>query len=178
MHQLRTVSGWVVAIAVTIACGASNGTPGTAFPSGVVQSGWRTYTDPAYRFAISYPEAFDIVPEATPPANGVRKRIRFQDKQLLTGPIAELEPPRFTIEVFPTTGAVSLADWLRSVGRLSAGATVTPVALAGAREGVRVQLRQQLAPNEFYSFATSEYVYTLTPLGMYASDMLASFRLL
>jgi hypothetical protein len=178
MHHLRTVSVSVMAIAVTIACAASNDTPGITLPSGVVQPGWQTYTDAAYRFAVSYPEALDILPEATPVANGVRKRIRFQDKHLLSGPFAELEPPRFTIEVSATTGAMSLADWLRSVDRLSAGAIVTPVTLAGAREGVRVQLRQQLAPNEFYSFATSEYVYTLTPLGMYASDMLASFRLL
>jgi hypothetical protein len=177
MHKVRTVSVWVIAIIMTIVCRASNDS-GTTAPSSVVQSGWRTYTDAAYRFSVLYPEALGILPEPTPAKDGARKRIRFQDSQVMSGPLAELEPPRFTIEVFATTGAVSLVDWLRSVHRLPAGATMTPVTLAGAREGLRVQLRQQLAPNEFYSFATTEYVYMLTPLGMYAADMLTSFRLL
>jgi hypothetical protein len=64
-----------------------------------------------------------------------------------------------------------LADWLRSVAHLPAGAAITPMTVKGAREAVRVQQPQQLAPNDFYYFATTEY-------GQYVSDMLASFRLL
>jgi hypothetical protein len=146
-------------------------------PSGTVPAGWQTYTDATYRFAVAYPDEYGIIPEKTPPMGGAVERVRFQDKQLLSTDFADLEPARFTVEVFATKQS-SLTDWLRSINRLPAGATTTAVSLAGARKGIRVQTRQQLAPNDFYYFATNKYVYALTPLGMYSSAMLTSFRLL
>ncbi|HXN00156.1 MAG TPA: hypothetical protein VN982_16945 [Candidatus Dormibacteraeota bacterium] len=146
-------------------------------PSGTVPAGWQTYTDATYRFAVAYPDEYGIIPEKTPPMGGAVERVRFQDKQLLSTDFADLEPARFTVEVFAAKES-SLTDWLRSINRLPAGATTTAVSLAGARKGIRVQTRQQLAPNDFYYFATNKYVYALTPLGMYSSAMLTSFRLL
>jgi len=51
------------------------------------------------------------------------------------------------------------------------------MALAGAQEGLRVQQRQQLAPNDFYYFTNGNNVFALTPLGAHSAEILASFRL-
>jgi len=125
-----------------------------------------------------YPDDFGILPEPSSLPSGAIKRVRFQDKQILSGQFAELEPSRFTIEVFKPGPASSLTEWLRSRNRLPPDAVITTVSLNGAREGVRVQRRQQLAPNEFYYFATTDYVYALIPLAEYGTKMIASFRLL
>jgi hypothetical protein len=144
-------------------------------PKGLRPAGWLVFTDSSYRFEVAYPPAFAVVPENLP-TTGSLKRIRFQDREILATPLGQLEPARLTIEVFPAT-ATSLGDWLQSTGRLRAGAIVTRMPLAGASEGVRVQLQQQLAPNEFYYFSTNTYVYRLVPLGSHSAEMLASFRL-
>ena len=162
-------------IALTIACAASSEPQNPISPSGTVPAGWHVYTDATYGFAVAYPDEYGVIPEKTPPMGGVAERVRFQDKQLLSTDFTDLEPARFTVEVFAAKQS-SLTDWLRSMNRLPSGATTTAVSLAGAREGIRVQPRQQLAPNDFYYFARSEHVYALTPLGMYSSAMLASFR--
>jgi hypothetical protein len=168
-----------VGLALTIACAHSSESqnPSSPSPTGTVPADWQVYTDATHKFEVAYPPDYGIVPEKTPPTSGAVARVRFQDKSILSTDFAELEPPRFTVEVFPAQQS-SLMDWLRATNRLPVGASTTTVALAGAHEGIRVQQRQQLAPNEFYYFSTSGYVYAVTPLGMYSSTMLASFRLL
>jgi hypothetical protein len=168
-----------VGLALSVACARSSEmqNPGAPSPSGTVPAGWQVYTDATHKFEVAYPGEYGIVPEKTAPAGGAVSRVRFQDKSLLSTEFGELEPPRFAVEVFPAKQS-SLMDWLRSNNRLPAGATATTVAMAGAQEGLRVQQPQQLAPNEFYYFSTSGYVYAVTALGTHASTMLASFRLL
>lgn len=179
MPQLYNMHMVLLTFALTLVCCVSSGAQGTNSAPGGVPAGWHTYTDDTYRFALSYPDDLGILPERTAAQpGGALKRVRFQLKQILSGQFAELEPAQFTIEVFRATPAMPLADWLRSVAHLPAGAAITPMTVKGAREAVRVQQPQQLAPNDFYYFATTEYVYKLIPLGQYASDMLASFRLL
>jgi hypothetical protein len=165
----------VAAFTLTVAC--SNSMSGVTLPSGGVPPGWQTYSDETYRFAVGYPADLGILPETNVLSAGAVTRVRFQDARLFSTPFAELEPPRFTVEVFRIAAATSLKNWLTSGGRLPADATTTSVALGGAQEGMRVQLRQQLAPNEFYYFATTQFVYAVTPLASAAPDMLASFRL-
>ncbi len=135
------------------------------------------HTDSVHRFAISYPHDLGVQREATAPPSGALTRVRFQAKEILSSAFAEMEPPRLTVEVFTLKSGTSLTDWLRSVNRLPVGATTTRLTLAGASDGVRVQLRQQLAPNDFYYLAAGGLVYALTPVGD-SADMLASFRLL
>jgi hypothetical protein len=147
-------------------------------PSGAVPAGWHRYTDAKFGFEIAYPDEYGIVAERNPAPSGAVKRVRFQEKQLLSSEFVELEPPRFAVEVFVLSQQTPLASWLRSKGRLPADASITKVTLAGAREGIRVQLRQQLAPNDFFYFMSNKLVYLLTPLGSHAPAMLKSFHLL
>ncbi len=141
---------------------------------------WRMYDDKTYGFQIKYPRQFVILPEkgerGEAPAGRVH-RVRFQDKKVASWQTADLEPPQFMIEVFKADNAVSLRDWLESAQWIGQGDTVEPFEVKGAREGLRVRLMQQLAPNEFYYVATERYVFRLTPLGIHGPEMLASFRL-
>ena len=168
-----------LAAAATIACAAaSDGVESPISPAPAVPAGWQTYTNPLYGFAVSYPAEFGIVVETTPPPGGAAARVRFQVKELLTSAFVDREPARFTVEVFFGDQATTLAAWLRSNNRLPAGAVTSTFALAGAAEGLKVQQRQQLAPNEFYYFSSGRYIFAVTPLGEHSAGMLASFRLI
>jgi len=147
-------------------------------PSGTVPAGWLTYSDATFGFALAYPNEFGIVPESEPPPGGALRRVRFLEAEIVGGQFADLEPPRFTVAVFALGQSATLADWARSAGRLPRDATTTPVDLAGAREGLRIQLSLQMAPNDFFYFRTDQYVYALTPLGLHSAEMLDSFRLI
>jgi hypothetical protein len=147
-------------------------------PSGAVPAGWQTYADARHGFAVAYPAEFGIVPESAAPPGGALLRVRFLDRQLLGSQFADLEPPRFTVEVFPVGQSKTLSDWAKAAGRLPRDAATTTISLAGALEGLRIQQRQQLAPNEFFYFRTRQHVYALTPLGAHSAQMLDSFRLL
>jgi hypothetical protein len=102
--------------------------------------------------------------------------VRFQDRQLATSPFADREPARFRIDVFSWAQPTSLEAWLRSVGRLPADADVSSFSWIGAREAVAVRQRSALSPNEFFYFATSKWVYALTPTAD-GSTMLGTFVL-
>ena len=150
--------------------------------SPVIQmKGWQMHTDPTYGFAVEYPKGYVILKEGTlptptqPPAV---QRVRFQRKDIAAGQFADREPPVLTIHVFARSSGRSLRDWLDSFGLLPPGSEIATVQLPGAREGVRVALRQQLAPNEFLYFATDKYVYGLIPFGPEGANMLRSFRLI
>lgn len=150
--------------------------------SPVIQTkGWQMHTDSIYGFAIEYPKEYVILKEITlptPTQPAAVKRVRFQQKDIAAGQFSDLEPPMLTIQVFPRPSGRSLRDWLDSFGLLPPGSEIAAVQLPGAREGLRVALRQQLAPNEFLYFTTDQYVYGLIPLGPEGKKMLTSFRLI
>ena len=141
---------------------------------------WRMYEDKTYGFSIKYPRQFVILPEkgehGDAPVSRVH-RVRFQDRKVASWQTADLEPPQFMIEVFKTDGAAPLKDWLQSAQWIGQSDTIEPFEVEGARDGLRVRLMQQLAPNEFYYVATEKYVFRLTPLGPHGPEMLATFRL-
>ena len=180
-------AGWlshvIVASVVLASCDSEArqiGRPTGSSP--VIQTeGWQMHTDPTYGFAVGYPKDYVILKEVTlptptqPPAV---QRVRFQQKDIAAGQFADLEPPGFTIHVFTRSSGRSLRDWLDSFGLLPPGSEISAVRLAGASEGLRVALLQQLAPNEFIYFATDRYVYSLIPFGPESAKMLTSFRLI
>jgi hypothetical protein len=142
---------------------------------------WQMHNDPTYGFAIEYPKGYVILKEVTfptPTQPAAVQRVRFQQKDIAAGQFADREPPMLTIQVFQRPSGRSLRDWLNSFGLLPPGSEIAAIQLPGAREGVRVALRQQLAPNEFLYFATDQYVYGLIPFGPESEKMLASFRLI
>ncbi|TKB66938.1 MAG: hypothetical protein E8D52_14775 [Nitrospira sp.] len=183
LFRVRWLSHVIVASVVLANCeSAARQLDRPTGTSPVIQTkGWQMHTDPVYGFAIEYPKGYVILKEITLPTPNqpaAVQRVRFQQKHIAAGQFADLEPPMLTIQVFPIPSGRSLRDWLNSFGLLPPGSEITAVQLPGAREGVRVALRQQLAPNEFLYFATDQYVYGLIPLGPENEKMLASFRLI
>ena len=179
--------GWLsnvmVASVILASCdGAAGQIGGPKRPPPVSQpAGWLVHTDSTYGFAVGYPKDDVILKESTRPTPTqppTVQRLRFQQKDIAAGQFADLEPPRFTIHVFTRSSGRSLRDWLDSFGLLPPGSEISAVRLAGASEGLRVALRQQLAPNEFVYFATDKYVYSLIPFGPESAKMLTSFRLI
>ncbi len=142
---------------------------------------WQMHTDLVYGFGIDYPNGYVILKEITlptPTQPAAVQRVRFQRTDIAASQFADREPPMLTIQVFPRPSGRSLRDWLNSFGLLPPCSEITTAQLPGAREGVKVALRQQLAPNEFLYFATDQYVYGLIPFGPESTKMLTSFRLI
>ncbi|MDH4236077.1 MAG: hypothetical protein OEV17_02415 [Nitrospira sp.] len=151
--------------------------------STVVQAESREkHTDRTYGFTVKYyPKEYVLLTDdphqatTQPPAV---QRVHFQQKDIATGQVADHEPPGLTISVFERSPERSLREWLDSSGLLPPGSEISSVRLTGVKEGLRVTLRQQPAPNEFVYFATDQYVYGLIPVGAKGGKMLRSFRLL
>ncbi len=151
--------------------------------STVVQTeGREKYTDHTYGFTVKYyPKDYVLLTEGPlqtttrPPAV---QRVRFLRKDLAVGQFADHEPPGLTISMFERSPEGSLREWLDSCGLLPPGSEISSVRLTGVKEGLRVALRQQPAPNEFVYLATDQYVYGLIPFGAQGGKMQRSFRLL
>ncbi|MEQ1846940.1 MAG: hypothetical protein ABL983_15345 [Nitrospira sp.] len=140
------------------------------------------HTDHAYGFTVKYsPKDYVLLTEGliqTTTQPQAIQRVRFQRKDIVTGQVADHESPGLTISVFAQSPGRSLYDWLDSYGLLPPGSEISSVRLTGVKEGLRVTLRQQPAPNEFVYLATDQYVYGLVPYGAKGGKMLRSFRLL
>ena len=140
------------------------------------------HTDHAYGFTVKYsPKDYVLLTEGpiqTTTQPSAVQRVRFQRKDIAVGQVADHESPALTISVFAQSPGRSLYDWLDLYGLLPPGSEISSVRLTGVKEGVRVILRQQPAPNEFVYLATDQYVYGLVPYGAKGGKMLRSFRLL
>jgi hypothetical protein len=136
------------------------------------------HTDHTYGFTVKYyPKEYVLLtddPHQATTQPPTVQRVHFQRKDIA----ADQEPPGLTISVFERSPSPSLRDWLDSSGLLPPGSEVASVRLTGVKEGLRVTLRQQPAPNEFVYLATDQYVYGLTPFGAKGGKILRSFRLL
>jgi hypothetical protein len=155
----------------------------SAESSPVVQAESREkYADHTYGFTVKYyPKEYGLLTDGSiqaptqPPAV---QRVRFQRKDIASGQVADHEPPGLTVSVFEQSPGRSLREWLDSSGLLPPGSEISSVRLTGVKEGLRVTLRQQPAPNEFVYLANDQYVYALVPYGAKGGKMLRSFRLL
>jgi hypothetical protein len=140
------------------------------------------HTDHAHGFTVKYyPTEYVLLmddPHQATTQPATVHRVHFQRKDIVTGQVADHEPPGLTISVFERSPSPSLRDWLDSSGLLPPGSEISSVRLTGVKEGLRVTFRQQPAPNEFVYYATDQYVYGLVPYGAKGGKMLRSFRLL
>ncbi|MGZ8385699.1 MAG: hypothetical protein ACXWWI_07005 [Nitrospira sp.] len=181
-------AGWfsimIVAGVVLASCDSTVRQIGRSTESSpVVQTeGREKHADHTYGFTVKYsPKDYVLLTESPlqtttqPPAV---QRVRFQPKDIATGQVADRESPGLTISVFTLSPGRSLGEWLDSSGLLPPGSEISLIRLSGAKEGLRVALRQQPAPNEFVYFATDQYVYGLIPFGAKGGKMLRSFRLI
>lgn len=143
--------------------------------------GREKHADHTYGFTVKYsPKDYVLLTEGlqTTTQPQAVQRVRFQRKDIATGQVADHESPGLTISVFAQSPGRSLYDWLDSYGLLPPGSEISSVRLTGVKEGLRVILRQQPAPNEFVYLATDQYVYGLVPYGAKGGKILRSFRLL
>ena len=140
------------------------------------------HTDRTHGFTVKYyPTEYVLLmddPHQATTQPAAVHRVHFQRKDVAVGQVADHEPPGLTISVFERSPSPSLREWLDSSGLLPPGSEISSVRLTGVKEGLRVTLRQQPAPNEFVYLATDEYVYGLIPFGAKGGKMLRSFRLL
>ena len=157
---------------------ADSSTADGSAPSGEVQRpvNWLVYQDKSYGFSISYPDTYVILDEIEllkdiDPV--LVHRVRFQDKTLASGDTAKFELPQFSIEVYEKPAIDTLQAF---IGAKISGWTVESFKL-GDLQGYRVSSNRLMAPNEFYFFEGSQYIYKLTPLGQYSQEMLQSFKI-
>ena len=151
---------------------------GGSAPSGEEKGpvNWLTYQDKSYGFSISYPDTYvildeiDLLKDIDPV---LVHRVRFQDKTLASGDTAKFELPQFSIEVYEKPAIDTLQAF---IGAKISGWTVESFKL-GDLQGYRVISNRLMAPNEFYFFEGSQYIYKLTPLGQYSQEMLQSFKI-
>ncbi len=147
----------------------------TGLPEEKVPVNWIAYADPNFGFSLRYP---DIYTTLTEPQNfadvapDLIGRFRLLEPSLAKSDFAELEPPKFSIEIYANDAGLSLNDWLDA--NLPSGDKET-VQIDGIN---CTKLTQQilLAPNQFIVCEYSGNIYKFTPLGLYSEDILASFK--
>ena len=175
MRRLGYVWMWLTVMA---GCSGVNG-PLSATRGGAAQPDWQVYTDSRYDFSVSYPPAYVILPESSFPLATrppVLHRVRFQRADIAAGAFADREPAQFAVVVYARDADQPLRQWLERAGLVPADAEVSAVKNAAFGDGVRVQRRQQIAPNETVYFADPRFVYGLVPLGEHGPAMVGSFR--
>ena len=145
-------------------------------------SHFQLYRSELCHFQIGYPNGSpaDYVPqEGAVESQGSATvcRVAFQDRVLAQSDTAAFQPPMFLIEVFDRGNSTqTLEAWLQAQPMLGKNnATTEPTTLSGVA-GLKVTLMQEMAPNQFFFVAKGNYVYKLTPLGLYGNAMLGTFK--
>jgi len=153
-----------------------NGNPGDAV------SHFQLYRSELCHFQIGYPNGSpaDYVPqEGAVQSQGTATvcRVAFQDRVLAQSDTAALQPPTFLIEVFDRgNSAQTLEAWLQGQPQLGKNTATTESTTIGGVAGLKVTLMQEMAPNQFFFVAKGNYVYKLTPMGLYGNAMLGTFK--
>lgn len=137
---------------------------------------WLTYTDPQYGYQINYPDTYSIlnpIEKLTEINPSLLSQVRFLETELANSQVANLEPPKFTVEVYANPGRETLEAYLDVQAR---DGIREPYQL-GNLSGIRVYFNTLMAPNNFYYFENGDFIYRLIPLGEYSEAMLQSFKL-
>jgi hypothetical protein len=186
----KTVLPVAMGMMILLALGCSqarDGVPSVGLPDPPIESAegginrqgapmqWTTYTHPSQGFSLSFPSMYVNLREPedlSTTAPDLIGRVRFLEQDLARTEFAELEPPKFSVEVYANPGGQPLHDWLRQ--HAPAG-DVTDAAVDG-RACLQLALRAQMAPNRFLFCAHQGRIYRFIPLGPYSREMLDSFR--
>lgn len=136
---------------------------------------WTTYTHPSLGFSLSFPGIYATLPEPadlSSTAPDLIGRVRFLEQDLARSEFSELEPPKFSVEVYANPGGQPLREWLREHAPTG---ELIETTLAG-RTCLQLTLRAQIAPNRFLFCTNDGRVYKFIPLGPFSQEMLDSFR--
>jgi len=147
-------------------------------PPGATNIKWLTYSNTALGFSLNYPDSYAVFEEMPPLRGGGPGpiyRVFFQDKDLLSSQTADLEPPQFSIEIFELPSEIPYKDWLQQKGMIPLHSEVEVFPIAG-RSGLKVTLRERIAPRQFVVVEKGGLIFRFTLLGLHSSAMLNSFR--
>jgi len=144
-------------------------------PKEAVPVNWTAYTDPNFGFSLQYPDTYTILeepPNFTEISPTMIGRLRMLEPSLANSDFAELEPPKFSIEIYANDEGLSLNAW---VDANLPGGDKENFEIDGAN-CTKLTRQALLAPNQFIVCEYSGNMYKFTPLGLYSEEILASFK--
>lgn len=149
------------------------GDPAVGNDAGPIQ--WSDYLDTTLGFSLSIPSLYIPLKEPSSLADvnpALLGRLRLLEPDLANSAFAEMEPPKFSVEVYSNVQALSLADWLSTN---SSDGDLESVQVDGV-DCQKITLKIQLAPNQFILCDHDNKLFKLTPLGPESDKILASFK--
>lgn len=153
----------------------SNPTGDPAAGSATSPIQWSDYQDTTLGFSLSIPSLYIPLKEPTSLADvntNLLGRLRLLEPDLANSDFAEMEPPKFSVEVYSNVQALSLEDWLSTN---TSDGDLESVQVDGV-DCQKITLKIQLAPNQFIFCDHDNRVYKLIPLGPESEKILASFK--
>jgi hypothetical protein len=144
-------------------------------PEDGVPMNWITYTDPKFGFSLNYPDLYTVLAEPQNLAEispALVGRFRLLDSSLANSDVAELEPPKFSIEIYSNNGRLPLGSWMDA--NLPRGDKES-IEINGT-PCLKTTLQILLAPNQFIVCENNGNIYKFTPLGLHSEEILASFE--
>jgi hypothetical protein len=139
---------------------------------------WKTYSNTEFDFSLRYPEDYVISEEKSPIAKQKPSplfALRFHDKALHNAQPGYLEPPQFSVEIFPIKSDKSLKDWMRQNQMIPSLSDMEEYILDG-HTGLLVKRREFIAPGYFLFVKKSSLIFKFSLLGDHLMPILNSFR--
>ena len=136
---------------------------------------WLNYTDPVLGFSLTYPNLYTVLKEPASYAEiapNLLGRFRLLEPSLAESAFAELEPPKFSLEVYSNAEKLSLTAWLDKNSR---NGDSDSIQIDGIKCS-KVTQKTLMAPNQFIYCIQGDKIYQFIPLGLYAEQILASFK--
>jgi hypothetical protein len=137
---------------------------------------WISYTDPAFGFSLTYPDLYTILKEKQPfsaIAPTLLGRFRLLETEIANSEFAEMDPPKFSLEIYANPGGLTLDKWIAA--NAPGSGDLQSVQVDGMACS-QLTLRIEIAPNQFIFCSKGDKVFKFTPLGPHALEILASFK--
>lgn len=136
---------------------------------------WINYKDPTFGYSLTYPDIYTTLKEPQTFNNiapDLIGRFRLLEPSLAKSDFAEMEPPKFSIEIYSNTKGLALKDWVNSS---YSGEEMENVKVSGI-DCIKISLKIQLAPNQFILCNHDNKIYKFTLAGNQSKEILDSFK--
>lgn len=136
---------------------------------------WTTYTDATFGFSFSYPDIYTILAERENLATIAPEligRCRLLEPVLANSEFAELEPPKFSVEIYANPAGQSVQGWIQ---KHAPGGDLERFSVDN-KNCAQVTLHTLLAPNQFVFCDHGGKIYKFTPMGAKSQEILHSFK--